>query len=277
MNSMHEAWPSPPQTSMAFLPYCSIPTASAIAVILMTFQQWTGINAINYYSPIIFRELGFKSALAGLMGTGLYGLVKIIMTAIALAVGIEQYGRKAMLVWGGLGQASCMLFIGLYKATHRADDVSWLSYVAVFALYLYIIFFSFGWSVAPWAAMSESVPNHLRSVTMSAGLMSSWLFSFVIGKVTPLLLEEITYWTYILFGGITLLGVLWALFFYPETGGYAIEDIHALFDDVIRQSMHDNRYLISGLPKREANRTSLSRRSSSDSLRSVDRFLDEAE
>lgn len=99
---------------------CSVP------VILMTFQQWTGINAINYvsrhclrsneagvddghgfeYSPIIFKELGFKSALAGLIGTGLYGLIKIIMTATALTVGIEQYGRKAMLVWGGLGQAS---------------------------------------------------------------------------------------------------------------------------------------------------------------------------
>lgn len=104
--------------------------------------------------------------------------------------------------------------------------------------------------------------------------MTLWLFSCVIGKITPLLLQSITYWTYILFGGCTLLAVLWALFFFPETGGYAIEDIHALFENVVRQSMHDNRYLLSGLPKRQAE-GGLSRRSSSDSLRSVDRFLDD--
>lgn len=104
--------------------------------------------------------------------------------------------------------------------------------------------------------------------------MSTWICSFVIGMITPLLLQEITYWTYILFGGCTVLAVLWALLFYPETGGYAIEDIHALFENVVKQSIHDNRYLISGLPRREGG-LSLGRRTSSDSLRSVDRLLDD--
>ncbi|KAG8891525.1 hypothetical protein FRB99_003537 [Tulasnella sp. 403] len=181
---------------------CSLP------VILMAFQQWTGVNAINYYSPIIFRQLGMGQGSASLFGTGIYGVVKIVATLLVLALGVEQYGRKALLVWGGLGQASCMFFIGLYRRTHPDDTATISSYFAILAIYLYVTFFSFGWSVAPWPAMSESVPNHVRSLTMSTGLMSNWFFNAVISKITPLLLNSITYGTYFLFGGSTILGVI---------------------------------------------------------------------
>ncbi|KAG8910919.1 hypothetical protein FRC00_007324, partial [Tulasnella sp. 408] len=87
-------------SSRKMLYRCSIP------VILMAFQQLTGVNAVNYYSPTIFKELGLGGASAGLLGTGIYGIVKIIATVIALVLGVEQWGRKAMLVWGGLGQAT---------------------------------------------------------------------------------------------------------------------------------------------------------------------------
>lgn len=43
---------------------CSIP------VIMMAFQQWTGVNSMNYYSPVIFQELGLQGGKAGLLGTG---------------------------------------------------------------------------------------------------------------------------------------------------------------------------------------------------------------
>lgn len=71
----------------------------------MFWQQWTGVNSMNYYSPVIFQELGLKGAKANLLGTGIYGIVKIVMTTAVLSLGMEQYGRKALLVWGGLGQS----------------------------------------------------------------------------------------------------------------------------------------------------------------------------
>jgi hypothetical protein len=71
----------------------------------MAWQQWTGVNSMNYYSPKIFEELGMRGAQANLLGTGIYGIVKIVMTVAVLSLGVEQYGRKALLVWGGVGQA----------------------------------------------------------------------------------------------------------------------------------------------------------------------------
>ncbi|KAG8930793.1 hypothetical protein FRC02_003665 [Tulasnella sp. 418] len=225
-------------TSKKMFYRCSLP------FILMAFQQWTGVNSMNYYSPVIFQELGMQGAKATLLGTGIYGIVKIVMTVVVLALGIEQYGRKSTLIWGGLGQSLCMFFIGAYRKIHTDSTVIPTSYVAIVAIYLYVTLYSFGWSVAPWPAMSESVPNRVRSLTMSIGLMSNWLFNFTISKLTPILLKEITYGTYLLFACTTLLGVIWAFFFLPETSGYAIEEIHMLFEgNLVKQSLKDNRYL----------------------------------
>ncbi|CAE6501516.1 unnamed protein product [Rhizoctonia solani] len=216
---------------------CSLP------FILMAFQQWTGVNSMNYYSPKIFESLGMKGSSANLLGTGIYGIVKIVMTALVLGLGVEQLGRKSLLIWGGLGQVTCMCFIGAYLKIHTDGSVIPTSYVAIIAIYLYVTFYSFGWSVAPWPVMSESQPNHLRSLTMSIGLMSNWLFNFTISKITPILLEDITYGTYFLYAGTTALGVLWTIFFLPETGGYSLEEIGDLFQgSLVTRSLADNKF-----------------------------------
>lgn len=216
---------------------CSLP------FILMAFQQWTGVNSMNYYSPKIFQSLGMKGSSANLLGTGIYGIVKIVMTALVLALGVEQLGRKSLLIWGGIGQAVCMCFIGAYLKIHTDGSVIPTSYVAIVAIYLYVTFYSFGWSVAPWPVMSESQPNHLRSLTMSIGLMSNWLFNFTISKITPILLDEIKFGTYFLFAGTTMLGVLWTIFFLPETGGYSLEEMGDLFQgSLVTRSLADNKF-----------------------------------
>lgn len=67
---------------------------SSFAVILMFFQQWTGTNSINYYAPQIFKQIGLTGGSAGLFATGVYGIVKIVVTAIGLMAFTEQLGRK---------------------------------------------------------------------------------------------------------------------------------------------------------------------------------------
>lgn len=67
---------------------------TSFAVILMFWQQWTGTNSINYYAPQIFQSIGLKGTSAGLFATGVYGIVKIVMTALGLMFATEQLGRK---------------------------------------------------------------------------------------------------------------------------------------------------------------------------------------
>jgi len=67
---------------------------SSFAVILMFWQQFTGTNSINYYAPQIFNSVGLQGKSAGLFATGVYGIVKIVITALGLMLATEQMGRK---------------------------------------------------------------------------------------------------------------------------------------------------------------------------------------
>ncbi|CCO31714.1 putative quinate permease AltName: Full=Quinate transporter [Rhizoctonia solani AG-1 IB] len=102
-----------------------------ISIILMFFQQWTGTNAINIYSPQIFASLGITGTSSGLFATGIYGVVKVFCTSLALMFALEQAGRKMSLIAGGLIQAFSMYYIGIYQAVHTSGTVVPASYAAI--------------------------------------------------------------------------------------------------------------------------------------------------
>ena len=77
----------------------------SLGIVLMFWQQWTGTNSINYYSPQIFKSIGLAGTSAGLFATGIYGVVKVVFTTLGLLFLVEQMGRKWSLIIGGLGQA----------------------------------------------------------------------------------------------------------------------------------------------------------------------------
>ncbi|QRV89986.1 Sugar (and other) transporter [Ceratobasidium sp. AG-Ba] len=213
-----------------------------IALIVMFFQQWTGTNSINIYSPEIFSSLGITGTSSGLFATGIYGVVKVVCTAIGLMFAMEQAGRKISLIVGGLIQALSMYYIGIFQAVHTSSDVVAGSYVAIVFVYVFVIGYSFGWGSVPWAVMAECAPNHLRSLAMALGLMTNWLFNFVIAKITPTLLATIGYGTFLLFGSCSIIMVLWTIFFLPETKGISLEHIHEVFEEpIMKRSLADMR------------------------------------
>ncbi|KAK7032295.1 hypothetical protein VNI00_013254 [Paramarasmius palmivorus] len=204
---------------------CFIPS------LVMFFQQWTGTNAINYFSPEIFAGLGVDGTTAGLFATGIYGVVKVVAVGLVIAFAVESLGRKKCLIYGGLGQALMMLWIGGYSGIHRSDKIVPASYVSLVAVYLYAIFYCVGWGPIPWAVSAEVAPNHLRTMALSVAVGVNWLFSFTISKITPIMLNNITYGTFLLFGVMCLIMSFWAYAFFPETKGVALEDIKYLFGD----------------------------------------------
>lgn len=95
-------------------------------------------------------------------------------------------------------------------------------------------------SQVPWVVAGEVAPNHLRTISMSLAIGVNWLFSFTISKLTPIMLNDITYGTFLIFGFMCLIMSVWAYAFFPETAGYALEDIKYLFEkDVIVRALQD--------------------------------------
>jgi hypothetical protein len=206
----------------------------------MFFQQWTGTNAINYFSPQIFAGLGISGTTSGLFATGVYGVVKVISVSLVLAFAVEGLGRKNCLMIGGLGQALNMIWIGGYSGIHPQKTIVPASYVSIVAVYLYAVFYCIGWGPVPWVVASETAPNHVRTAALSIAVAVNWLFSLTISRITPNMLNNITYGTFLLFGVFCLIMVVWVYIFLPETAGVALEDIRFLFDkDVVVRALQD--------------------------------------
>ncbi|KAF8584693.1 general substrate transporter [Ramaria rubella] len=204
---------------------------SILGSLLMLGQQWTGTNSINYYAPQIFSNLGIMGTTSGLLATGIYGVVKVTAAAIALMVAVEQAGRKKCLMYSGLGQAFSFFYIAIYQAVHPGTTVIPASYVAIVMVYLYVVFYSFGWGAVPWILSGEIPPNSTRSLSLSLSAATQWLFNFLIAKITPILLTEIKYGTFLLFAICLIIMVACVYVGLPETSGVALEHIGELFDD----------------------------------------------
>jgi MFS transporter, SP family, sugar:H+ symporter len=97
-----------------------------------------------------------------------------------------------------------------------------------------------GWGPTPFILSSECSPNHVRSLVMAASLMTQWLFNFIIAKITPIMLADITYGTFLLFGSLCLVMGIWTVFCVPETKGVPLESIGELFEgNIIRGCIQD--------------------------------------
>lgn len=109
------------------------------------------------YHHRIFKSIGMGSS-AGLFATGIYGVVKVVMTALALAFMTEQLGRKWSLLIGALGQAFAMFYIGINQAVNPVTEGASLDGNSIFAIicvYLFVVFYSVGWGPIPFVLSAE--------------------------------------------------------------------------------------------------------------------------
>lgn len=70
----------------------------------------------------------------------------------------EQLGRKWSLIIGGLGQAFAMFYIGVNQAVNPVAPGSSLNGNSIFAIicvYLFVVFYSFGWGPIPFVLSAE--------------------------------------------------------------------------------------------------------------------------
>jgi hypothetical protein len=124
-----------------------------ISIGLMIGQQMTGVNAINYYAPQIFINLGLTGNESSLFATGIYGLVKMTTCALFLLLVADSLGRRKSLLWTSIAQGVSMFYIGFYvrfdpPKPHQA--VPPVGYVAIVMIFLFASFFQFGWGPVCW-------------------------------------------------------------------------------------------------------------------------------
>ncbi|RJE23707.1 MFS quinate transporter [Aspergillus sclerotialis] len=165
-----------------------------ISIFLMICQQMTGTNAINYYAPQIFKNLGVKGNATNLFATGVYGIIKMSGCAVFLVFVADSLGRRRSLLWTSVAQALAMLYIGLYvriAPPKEGESVIPAGYVALVCIFLFAAFFQFGWGPVCWIYISEIPTARLRSLNVAFGAATQWLFNFVVARAVPNMLATV--------------------------------------------------------------------------------------
>lgn len=200
------------------------------AWLVMFFQQWSGIDAIIYYSSSIFLSIGLTGGTQALLATGVTGVVFFVSTLPAMAV-IDKFGRKPMLQGGSIVMFCSMVIAGIMVAKFRHDWVTYSAqgWVVVAFIWVYIAAFGATWGPVSWTLVSEIFPLSIRAKGASIGASSNWLNNFAVAFFVPPMLEKWAWGTYIFFAVFLAAGMVWVHFQLPETKGATLEEMDRVF------------------------------------------------
>jgi SP family arabinose:H+ symporter-like MFS transporter len=190
-----------------------------IGLVLALFSQITGINAIIYYAPEIFKNIGFGTDSA-LQQTVIIGFVNTIFTFVAIYF-IDRMGRRTLLLWGLSGMIICLLGTGLVFYIGESSGLWTLIFILGF-----IASFASSLGPIPWVIMSEIFPTKIRGLAMSFATMTLWLGVVAITQFTPIMLDNLggayTFWIFMANAIFLLIFVYKRV---PETKGRTLEEI----------------------------------------------------
>lgn len=210
------------QNQWTFLMKPGIRKAVIIGAAIAILGQFMGVNAVLYYGPTIFMDNGLSSC-DSLFYQVLVGLVNAITTVIALII-IDKVGRKKLVYWGVSGMIISLVSIGLYFLFGKTLGIPSGFLLALFLLYIFCCAISI--CAVIFVLLSEMFPIEVRGLAMSIAGFSLWLGTYLIGQLTPWLLENLSpMGTFFLFAVVCIpyMLIVWKLI--PETAGKSLEEI----------------------------------------------------
>ncbi|NGY03308.1 D-xylose transporter XylE [Solimonas terrae] len=199
-----------------------------IGVLLSVFQQAVGINAVLYYAPLIFRNMGAGGQTA-LLQTVLVGVVNLLATVLAIFT-VDRWGRKPLLVLGGFVMAAAMAALSICFASQA------LGIGALLAMLVYVAGFALSWGPVTWVLLAEIFPNSIKGRALSLAVAAQWLaniavsWSFRLFDGNSRLIAHFHHgFPYALYAAISLFAAIFVLRCVPETKGRSLESVASLW------------------------------------------------
>ena len=198
-----------------------------VGIMLSVFQQAVGINAVLYYAPRIFKDMGMDNEM---MFTVFMGIINILFTLVAVFT-VEKWGRKPLLIWGSIGMA-----IGAFGVALTFGHAG-MEMITAISIMVYSASFMFSWGPICWVLIAEIFPNTIRGAAVAIAVAFQWIFNFIVSSTfVPMFNMHLTegddfghWFTYGLYGTICLLAALFVARLVPETKGKTLEDMTKLW------------------------------------------------
>jgi sugar porter (SP) family MFS transporter len=194
-----------------------------LAFTIAAFNQLSGINAILYYAPDIFRSAGAGENAA--LQSVILGLVNLIVTMAALTV-IDKIGRKKLMLIGSIGY---LVSLGMLAAVFFVYDGAFsgfTSYLVLGGLVVFIAAHAFGQGSVIWVFISEIFPNRIRGRGQSFGSLTHWVFAAVVSAIFPAIAGALGGGMAFTLFFLCMVGQLvWVLKVMPETKNVPLEEM----------------------------------------------------
>ncbi len=198
-----------------------------VGIMLSVFQQAVGINAVLYYAPRIFGDMGMENPM---VVTVFMGVVNILFTLVAIFT-VEKWGRKPLLIYGSLGMAMGAFGVALTFG-HTGMEL-----VTAASIMVYAASFMFSWGPICWVLIAEIFPNTIRGGAVAIAVAFQWIFNFIVSSTfVPMFNMHLTegddfghWFTYGLYGIICLVAAIFVWKLVPETKGKTLEDMTKLW------------------------------------------------
>lgn len=219
-----------------------------VGIILAIFQQFVGINAVFYYSNLIWASVGYPASEAFFTST-IISAVNVVFTFVAIAF-IDRVGRKRLLMIGSVGMFLMLALLAFLFETaakipdeaariadHTAgnpiltnpDGSSTLKgWMAVVALCVYVAFFASTWGPILWVMLGEMFNNTIRAAAMSITVATNWVANFIVTESFPTLVGTSLALAYGLFTLCAFASFFYVWKYVKETKGVQLEDMDKL-------------------------------------------------
>ncbi|XP_020208345.1 sugar carrier protein C [Cajanus cajan] len=205
------------------------------AICIPFFQQFTGLNVITFYAPILFRTIGFGST-ASLMSAVIIGSFKPISTLISILV-VDKFGRRSLFLAGGAQMLICQIIMTIAIAVAFGTSgnpgklPNWYAIVVVGVICVYVSGYAWSWGPLGWLVPSEIFPLEVRSAAQSVVVSVNMISTFVVAQFFTSMLCHMKFGLFIFFGGFVVIMTLFIYKLLPETKGVPIEEMAIVWQE----------------------------------------------
>jgi MFS transporter, SP family, arabinose:H+ symporter len=188
-----------------------------LAFLIAFFNQLSGINAILYFAPRIFKMTGLGDQAALLQSVGI-GVTNLLATFVGLWL-IDRLGRRTLLYIGSLGYiASLGLTAWAFFTQHFV--------IVPACIFAFIAAHAVGQGAVIWVYIAEIFPNRHRAEGQALGSSTHWVFAALLTTFFPQMVTRFPAgWVFLFFSGMMVLQLLWVKTMVIETKGVPLEQL----------------------------------------------------
>ncbi|KEY69461.1 hypothetical protein S7711_02002 [Stachybotrys chartarum IBT 7711] len=191
------------------------------------FGQWSGNNVISYFMPQMIESAGITDTNTQLLLNAINPIFSLIAAVYGASL-LDRLGRRPMMLWGLLGCLVSYVFLTAFTAQTSSNPD--LSYGVIVFIYLFGIFFAWGFTPLQTLYSVECLENRTRA--KGSGLNFLFLNIAMVVNTYGISegMEAIGWRLYLVYIVWIVVEIVIIYFFFVETAGKTLEEMAYIFE-----------------------------------------------